>query len=96
MQVFWRDVDDDPNQPLPLPQPERAELCGVSVGQAQDFFERNDTKLAIMELGEGEQSASWTSRTLGVLERHGPFRLAWLESLVRHAEWRASRWEQRE
>ena len=51
-------------------------------------------RLALMELGEGEQGASWTARTLGLLEAHGPFRLAWLETLVRLADWRASRAEQ--
>jgi CRISPR-associated endonuclease/helicase Cas3 len=50
--------------------------------------------LALMELGEGEQGPSWTARTLGLLEQHGPFRLAWLETLVRLADWRASSNEQ--
>lgn len=61
-----------------------------------EHSDRTTLKLALMELGEGEQGASWTSRTLNLLEQHGPFRLAWLESLVRLADWRASRWEQRE
>ena len=51
-------------------------------------------KLALMELGEGEQGPSWTTRTLGLLERFGPFQLAWLETLVRLADWRASAEEQ--
>lgn len=51
-------------------------------------------KLALMELGEGEQGPSWTTRTLGLLEDNGPFRLAWLETLVRLADWRASADEQ--
>ena len=46
--------------------------------------------LGMMELGEGEHGASWASRALLLLEEHGPFRLAWLESLVRLADWRAS------
>ena len=53
-----------------------------------------ELKLALMELGEGEQGRSWAARTLGLLERHGPFRLAWLETLVRLADWRASAEEQ--
>lgn len=52
-------------------------------------------RLALMELGEGEQGASWAARTLGLLEVHGPFRLAWLETLVRLADWRASAEEQK-
>jgi CRISPR-associated endonuclease/helicase Cas3 len=52
-------------------------------------------KLALMEIGEGEQGASWTERTLKLLDEHGPFRLAWLETLVRLADWRASAEEQK-
>ncbi len=52
-------------------------------------------KLALMEIGEGEQGPSWTERTLKLLDHHGPFRLAWLEALVRLADWRASAEEQR-
>ncbi|MFZ5557559.1 MAG: type I-G CRISPR-associated helicase/endonuclease Cas3g [Pseudomonadota bacterium] len=51
-------------------------------------------RLALMELGEGEQGPSWTARTLKLLDEHGPFRLAWLETLVRLADWRASAAEQ--
>ena len=51
-------------------------------------------KLALMELGYGEQDASWTERTLKLLEQYGPFQLAWLETLVRLADWRASDKEQ--
>ncbi len=51
-------------------------------------------RLALMELGEGEQGESWTARTQRLLARHGPFRLAWWEALVRIADWRATRDEQ--
>jgi CRISPR-associated endonuclease/helicase Cas3 len=47
-------------------------------------------RLDLMELGEGAMGPSWTARTRAVLDRFGPFRLAWLESLVRIADWRAS------
>lgn len=50
--------------------------------------------LDIMQLGEGEHGASWAARTQALLKTHGPFRLAWLEALVRIADWRASRAEQ--
>ena len=53
-------------------------------------------RLALMEIGEGEQGASWTARTLKLLDEHGAFRLAWLETLVRLADWRASAAEQLE
>jgi CRISPR-associated endonuclease/helicase Cas3 len=51
-------------------------------------------KLALMELGAGEQGPSWTERTLKLLDEYGPFRLAWQETLVRLADWRASAAEQ--
>lgn len=44
----------------------------------------------LMELGGGD-SLSWSARTRALLETHGPFRLALLETLVRVADWRASR-----
>jgi len=50
--------------------------------------------LALMEIGDGEQGPSWTERSINLLEQHGPFRLAWLETLVRLSDWRASAAEQ--
>ena len=47
--------------------------------------------LSIMELGWDDVSReSWTERTRELLSRLGPFRLAWLETLLRVADWRAS------
>lgn len=53
-------------------------------------------KLALMEIGLGDQGPSWSERALRLLDRLGPFRLAWLETLVRLADWRASAAEQLE
>ena len=50
--------------------------------------------LDLMQLGEGPQGPSWTTRTQRLLKHLGPFRLAWLEALVRIADWRATRKEQ--
>jgi CRISPR-associated endonuclease/helicase Cas3 len=47
-------------------------------------------RLEIMELGRGEQGPSWTERTRRLLEWEGPFRLGWLEALLRVADQRAS------
>ncbi len=47
--------------------------------------------LSVMELGWDENThESWTERTRNLLARFGPFRLAWMETLVRIADWRAS------
>lgn len=47
-------------------------------------------RLDVMELGEGAMGPSWMARTRRLLRELGPFRLAWLETLVRVADWRAS------
>lgn len=46
--------------------------------------------LACMELGRGPHGDSWLQRTLTLLDRLGPFRLAYLETLLRVADWKAS------
>ncbi|MDE0669113.1 MAG: CRISPR-associated endonuclease Cas3'' [bacterium] len=51
--------------------------------------------LSLMELGESPQTRqSWTERAHDLLAAHGPFRLAWLETILRVADWRASAKEQ--
>lgn len=49
--------------------------------------------LSYMELGEGPRGLSWFARMLALRDRAdlGPFRLAFLEALVRAADWLASR-----
>jgi CRISPR-associated endonuclease/helicase Cas3 len=51
-------------------------------------------QLDLMQLGEGAQGSSWTTRTQRLLKQHGPFRLGWMETVVRISDWRASRLEQ--
>jgi CRISPR-associated endonuclease/helicase Cas3 len=46
--------------------------------------------LCAMELGGGGAGPSWRHLTQKLLEDMGPFRLAWLEALLRIADWRAS------
>jgi CRISPR-associated endonuclease/helicase Cas3 len=47
-------------------------------------------RLDLMELGEGANGPSWLERALTLRHRYGPFRLAWLEALLRVADWRGS------
>ncbi|MFO8070280.1 MAG: CRISPR-associated helicase Cas3' [Polyangia bacterium] len=46
--------------------------------------------LSYMELGEGEKGPSWLARMLTLRDEFGPFRLAYLEALLRAADRRAS------
>lgn len=46
--------------------------------------------LSFMELGEGPKGPSWLARTITLREQVGIFRLAFLESLLRIADWRGS------
>lgn len=55
-----------------------------------------EIRLEIMELGEGAMGPSWTWRAEELLKTYGPFCLAWMEALVRIADWRASAEEEKE
>ncbi|MBD2536195.1 CRISPR-associated helicase Cas3' [Nostoc flagelliforme FACHB-838] len=46
--------------------------------------------LACMEMGEREHGESWTSQAINLLDEYGPFKLAFLETIIRIADWRAS------
>jgi CRISPR-associated endonuclease/helicase Cas3 len=47
--------------------------------------------LSFMQMGEGPHGASWLARTVSLRDQFGPFRLAYLETLLRAADARASR-----
>ena len=86
-------------RPTEKAAPDRRRFCnGVWDGDilpATDLGNGVTTKeqrlsLALMELGGGGEGPSWADRMLRLLDDLGPFRLAWLEMLVRVADWRAS------
>jgi CRISPR-associated endonuclease/helicase Cas3 len=63
----------------------RAELGGGEVR------EETPLSLEVMEMGRGEDGGrSWGERMRGLLAELGPFRLAYLEMLLRAADARAS------
>lgn len=79
------------------PEPDRLFARGVWHGDRLPALELDSTSipetplaLDLMQLGNGPQGPSWSERTHRLLERDGPFRLAWLEALLRIADWRAS------
>jgi hypothetical protein len=39
---------------------------------------------------ESSPERSWTERSVELLEEYGPFRLAYLEALIRVSDWKAS------
>jgi len=47
--------------------------------------------LSLMKMGEGEHGPSWLARTVALRDRVGPFHLAYLETILRAADARASR-----
>ncbi len=80
-----------------MPEDGRRFARGVWEGDRLPALEFDDVQLpetelhlGIMELGDSAMGASWSTRTQRLLQRYGPFRLAWLEMLVRIADWRAS------
>lgn len=52
--------------------------------------------LSLVEIGTGPAGASWSERVERLIAAHGPFRLAFLEAVLRAADWRASAEERRE
>ena len=46
--------------------------------------------LSLMELGEGASGPSWLARVLALRDEFGPFRLTFLEALLRFADWHGS------
>ena len=50
--------------------------------------------LDLMQLGKGCLGPSWSARCQALLKQYGPFRLVFLEALLRIADWRASEAEE--
>ncbi len=82
-----------PNEsPLP-PEPERLYARGVWDGDhlpeiKLDELQLPPTKLdlSFMRMGEGANGASWLSRMIKIRDELGPFRLAYLESVLRASD----------
>jgi CRISPR-associated endonuclease/helicase Cas3 len=78
---------DDANHVLGV---ERADVAGpVSLPDGHEVPELILDR-DVIELGAGGTGGSWTARACQLRDRLGPFRLAFLEAVVRVADWRAS------
>lgn len=80
-----------------VPADDRAFARGVHQGDTLPALTLGRTELPsvildldIMSLGDGRCGPSWSTRSQGLLAEHGPFKLAWMETLLRIADWRAS------
>jgi|WetSurMetagenome_2_1015567.scaffolds.fasta_scaffold02939_4 CRISPR-associated endonuclease/helicase Cas3 len=69
-------IDGDILQELTLPE-------GITLP-------RTVLDLSPMDLGGSDALPSWRQMTQSLLDENGPFRLAWMEALLRIADWRAS------
>jgi CRISPR-associated endonuclease/helicase Cas3 len=83
-----------PNE-RPHPDPARRFARGIWEGDKLRpllgyFEEPVELSLELMELGENDGQPSWLARVLRLRDEYGPFRLSYLESLLRVADWRAS------
>ena len=86
----------DPGDITVLPPGEAGErtILGLTHGQSTGIpamLGQPETTLTVdLEQFNLGGDRSWTRTVLGLLERYGPFVLAYLETLVRIADWRAS------
>ncbi len=72
------------------------ELPACELGGGE-IMPRTRLRLGYMEMGlNPETGKSWLERALALRDRFGPFRLAFLETLVRIADWRATIEEERD
>jgi CRISPR-associated endonuclease/helicase Cas3 len=89
-----------PNEDIPSNDGDRRVAMGVWDGDVLPATEvpgghvpETTVDLSVMEMGDGDDGQpSWTRRALALRDRPdlGPFRLAFLEALVRLADWRVS------
>jgi CRISPR-associated endonuclease/helicase Cas3 len=88
-----------PNEAVPTEPPDRLFARGVwqedelelSAVLLEESVPRSvKLDLSYMQMGEGRRGPSWLGRTVALRDRLGPFRLAYLETLLRSADARAS------
>jgi CRISPR-associated endonuclease/helicase Cas3 len=85
---------NDPGAPVPLPGDPVTRILGLEQGAVSgvpSLLSQPATTLTV-DLGQfflaGERS--WTRTVIALVDKYGPFVLAYLETVVRMADWRAS------
>ena len=91
----YRDSNPDPDNLLGYRVLEPPEILpSVDLGEGL-HVPKTTLDMSIARIGLGDDGRrSWLERSLALLERLGPFRLAYLEAIIRAADMRASRDEQ--
>ena len=90
-----KDSNPDPDRLLgyPISESETETLPEVDLGE--EHLPKTTLDMSIAQIGLGENGRrSWLERSLALLEHFGPFKLAYLEAIVRAADMRASAKEQ--
>ena len=91
-----KDSNPDPDKLLGYSVSEPETLPSVDLGNGLHVPETR-LDMSIAQIGVGDDGRrSWLERSLALLEKFGPFRLAYLEAIVRAADMRASAEEQKE
>jgi len=99
LRLAWHACPADQAAPDPRPRirgvVDGETLPGLTLADSEGayhFLPKTRLELAPAAAGLNPLTgASWTERVLGLLSRHGPFALAWMEALLRAADQRASR-----
>ena len=90
-----KDSNPDPDKLLGYSVSAPETLPEVDLGEGV-LVPATTLDMSIAQIGTGKDGQrSWLERSLALLGRFGPFRLAYLEAIVRAADIRASRDEQR-
>ena len=96
MRTGNKDSNPDPDRLLGYRVSKPETLPPVNLGEGLRLLETT-LDMSISQIGLGENGRpSWLERSLALLEWLGPFRLAYLEAIVRAADMRASKKEQEE
>ena len=91
-----KDRNPNPDRLFGYTVSKRETLPRVDLGEGL-LVPETTLDMSIAQIGMDENGRrSWLERSLTLLERYGPFRLAYLEAIVRAADMRASAKEQRE